>query len=31
VSGGGLLVFDGPTFNIVSINETLVIGAFDED
>jgi hypothetical protein len=31
VSGGGLLVFDGPTFNIVSINETLVIRQGDNE
>ena len=29
VSGGGLLVLDGPTFNFVSIAETLVIGVSD--
>jgi hypothetical protein len=29
VSGGGLLVFDGPTFSFVSIDETLVIGVSD--
>ena len=30
VSGGGLLVFDGPTFNFVSIDETLAISAFED-